>query len=167
MNANMTPVDWAKRPIQKYAELSGRAPRAEYWWYALAIFIVAIVLMVIESLFGLKGMVAGLYGPLTILLWLGTVVPGLAVTVRRLHDTNRSAWWLLLMVPYLLSAFLLGMAVSGAGLGAMAGAGALGIIGFLCLIALFVFMVLRGTPGENRYGPNPYGGASGDAVPAE
>jgi uncharacterized membrane protein YhaH (DUF805 family) len=40
----MTPIDWAKRPLQKYADFSGRAPRAEYWWYTLAILVIAIVI---------------------------------------------------------------------------------------------------------------------------
>ena len=96
MNPNsMTPVDWAKRPLQKYADFTGRASRAEYWWYVLGIIIVAIVLSIIESILGLGKIVLGVYGPLTALLWLATIVPGIAVGVRRLHDTNRSGWWML------------------------------------------------------------------------
>jgi uncharacterized membrane protein YhaH (DUF805 family) len=170
MNPNMTPVDWAKRPIfEKYADFSGRAPRAEYWWYVLAIIIAYVVLAIVESLTGLKGMVFGVYGPLTALLWLATIVPGLAVGVRRLHDTNRSAWWLLLMVPYLLVAIMSVMAMRNGGAGAMAALGAiglLGLVGLVCAIVLLVFMALPGTPGDNRYGPNPYG-EDGAAVAAE
>ena len=169
MNPNsMTPVDWAKRPIvEKYADFSGRAPRAEYWWYALGLIIAFIVLSIIESITGLKGMVFGFYGPLTSLLWLATIVPGIAVGVRRLHDTNRSAWWLLLIVPYLLVAILSVMALrSGGGLAALGAVGLLSIVGLVCAIIMLVLMVLPGTPGENRYGPNPYGNATG-AVPAE
>ena len=169
MNANMTPVDWAKRPIfEKYADFAGRAPRAEYWWYALALVVAFIVLSIIESLVGLKGMIAGLYGPLTALLWLATIVPGLAVGVRRLHDTNRSGWWLLLVVPYAISAMLAVVAMSSGSMAGLGSAGLLGIIGLICAIALLVFMVLPGTPADNRYGPNPYGeGAGAGAVPAE
>ena len=43
MNQNMSPVEWAKRPIEKYADFTGRAPRAEYWWYALALIIIYLV----------------------------------------------------------------------------------------------------------------------------
>ena len=167
MNTTMTPVDWAKRPIvEKYADFSGRAPRAEYWWYALGLIIVFIILSVVESIVGLKGMVFGIYGPLTILLWAATIVPGLAVGVRRLHDTNRSAWWLLLLVPYAISAVLAMRAVASGSLVGLGSAGVLGLIGLLCAIALLVFMVLPSTPGDNNYGANPYGEGAG-AVPAE
>ena len=107
MTENMTPLDWAKRPIQKYADFSGRAPRAEYWWYALALVVAYFVMSILERIVGLNDLVLGVYGPLTLLVALGTIVPGLAVSVRRLHDTDRSAWWLLLLVPYLVSVFLM------------------------------------------------------------
>jgi len=167
-SADMTPVDWAKRPIvEKYADFSGRAPRAEYWWYTLAMVIVLVVLTIIESLTGLRRMVFGMYGPLTVLLWLATIVPGFAVTVRRLHDTNRSAWWLLLLVPYLLVIVASIAAVrSGGGLMALGAVGILSLVGMVGAIVLIVFMCLPSTPGDNRYGPNPYG--EGDrAVAAE
>ena len=78
MNPNsMTPVDWAKRPLEKYADFTGRAPRAEYWWYFLGIVVAYILLTIIESILGIGKMVVGIYGPLTILLWLGTIVPGI------------------------------------------------------------------------------------------
>ena len=167
MNSNLTPVDWAKRPFQKYADFSGRAPRAEYWWYTLALIIAYIVIMIVESITGLRGMVFGVYGPITLLLALGTIVPNLAVGVRRLHDTNRSAWWLLLIAPYLVFAVMTVMAFrSGNGLAAMGAASLMGIAGFICCIVYLVFMVLPSQPGENRYGPNPYGDA-GAAVAAE
>jgi uncharacterized membrane protein YhaH (DUF805 family) len=168
MSAELTPVDWAKRPIlEKYADFTGRAPRAEYWWYMLALIIAYIIIMIVESIAGLRGMVLGVYGPLTLLLALGTIVPNLAVGARRLHDTNRSAWWLLLLAPYLLFAFLTGVALaSGGGLAAVGAAGLVGVIGFLCCIGYLVLMVLPSQPGENRYGPNPYG-ERGAAIAAE
>ena len=170
MNPNaMTPIDWAKRPIlEKYADFSGRASRAEYWWYTLALVVTFVVLSVIEGILGIKGMVFGVYGPLTCLLWLATIVPGLAVGIRRLHDTNRSGWWILLpIVPYALAIVLGGPAILAGGMGAGLGIAALFLlVGFVCAILLIVFLVMPGTPGENRYGPNPYG-ESADAVPAE
>ena len=169
MNPNsMSPVDWAKRPItEKYADFSGRAPRAEYWWYALAIIILAIVVSMIEKILGLGGLVFGLYGPLMTLLWLATIVPGIAVGIRRLHDTNRSGWWMLLMAPYLLVMVFAVMAVGGGGLAALGAAGLLSLVGLACALVLLVFMVLPGTPGDNRYGPNPYGEGEGATVAAE
>lgn len=177
MNENMTPVDWAKKPIvEKYADFRGRAPRAEYWWYFLALIVASIIFGIVESIVGLKGMVLGLYGPLTLLLWLATILPDIAVGVRRLHDTNRSGWWLLLpVIPYCVALVLGGAALMGGGAAGSVGAGALAgagiaaifmLIGAVCAIVLLVFMVLPGTPGENRYGPNPYGEVAG-AVPAE
>ncbi len=173
MTLNMTPIDWAKRPIQNYAQFSGRAPRAEYWWFFLAVIIAYIVLSIIESILGIKGMIMGVYGPLSALLFLGTLVPSLAVGVRRLHDTNRSGWWILApLIPYCL-AFVLGGAamMGGAAAGSPAGMGAgLGIagifllIGAVCAIVLLVFYCLPGTAGDNRYGPNPYGDHSAAAA---
>lgn len=166
MNSDLTPVDWAKRPLQKYADFTGRAPRAEYWWYALALIVVVIVLSIIESILGLRGMVFGIYGPLTALLWVATIVPGLAVGVRRLHDTSRSGWWLLLLVPYLITVLMAVRAMAAGSMAGLASAGLLSLIGIVCCIGFLVLMVLPGTPGDNRYGPNPYGDRGG-TVPAE
>src|SRR3954468_23001946 len=116
---NMTPVDWAKRPLQKYADFSGRAPRAEYWWFFVGIVICYILLTIVESILGIRKMVVGLYGPLTALLWLATIVPSLAVGARRLHDTNRSGWWLLMpFVPYAIALALAGPAIMAGSVGA-------------------------------------------------
>ena len=68
----MTPIDWAKRPLNKYADFTGRAPRAEYWWFVLAIIVAYVVISIVESLLGTNHMIMGIYGPLAVLLWLGT-----------------------------------------------------------------------------------------------
>ena len=163
----MTPIDWAKRPIENYADFSGRAPRAEYWWYTLGLVVVYLVLSIVESIVGLSGMLGG-YGLLTLLLMLATIVPGIAVTARRLHDTGRSGWWMLIaIVPYLLVAVMAGAALAGGSMGALAGAGLLSLVALVGAVVLLVFMVLPGTPGDNRYGPNPYGIGGGDTVAAE
>ena len=175
---SMTPVDWAKRPIlEKYADFSGRAPRPELWWYFLAIVIAFIVVDIIESILGIHRMIAGMYGPLSTLLWLATIVPSLAVGVRRLHDVNKTGWWVLLpVIPECLTMVMAlttaGAVAAGGGFGAAAGGlaitGLLGLITLIAAIVLIVFYVMPGTPGENRYGPNPYGtGSDGTAVPAE
>ena len=174
MNSNMSPVDWAKRPIQKYADFSGRAPRPEYWWFVLAVIIAYVIVSIIESILGINRMVGGIYGPLTVLLMLGTFIPSIAVGVRRLHDTNRSGWWLLLpLVPYCLAMVLGGAAMvsaarGGSSAGMMAGAGIAGIfmlVGAVGAVVLLIFYCMPGTPGDNRYGPNPYG-AGGTAAAA-
>jgi uncharacterized membrane protein YhaH (DUF805 family) len=159
----MSPIDWAIRPLQKYADFSGRASRPEYWWFVLGLIVAYIVISIVESIMGINHMVGGVYGPLMILLWLGTIVPQISVGVRRLHDTNRSGWWLLLpLIPYCLAFILGGSAMMS---GSMTGLGVAGIflmIGAVCAIALLVFMILPGTPGDNRYGPAS--GAAGSAA---
>lgn len=133
-------MDWMLLPLKRYAKFEGRARPKEYWMYALFLLICYIVLNVVEGVLGLgmsnqwayrQGwmMGAGAYhsaGPLVGLFWLGTLVPSLAVGVRRLHDTDRSGWWLLI-----------------------------GLIPFVGWIVLLVFLVSSGTRGPNRFGPDP------------
>jgi len=175
---SMTPVDWAKRPImEKYADFSGRAPRPELWWYVLALVVAFIVVGIIESILGVHRMIVGLYGPLSTLLWLATIVPSIAVAVRRLHDVNRTGWWVLLpLVPeclmMVMALMTAGAVAAGGGFAAAVGGlaitGSLGLITLVGAIMLIVFYVMPGTPGDNRFGPNPYGiGPDGTAVPAE
>ena len=95
----MSPIDWAKRPLQKYADFTGRAPRAEYWWFYLAMVVMVIVTMIIDGMIGSNLGGSG-YGFVTLLAGLAVLVPGIAVAVRRLHDTDRSGWWLLIgLIP--------------------------------------------------------------------
>jgi uncharacterized membrane protein YhaH (DUF805 family) len=176
MNAAMTPVDWAKRPIlEKYADFTGRAPRAEFWWFVLGLVIVAIVLRIIESILGIGHMFLYTYGPLTLLFRLATIVPGLAVGVRRLHDTGRTGWWVVLpIIPLCIAVFFGGTAMLGAaagsGMGMMAGAGIAALFMFVAGIAALVllfFYIQPSQPGSNQYGPNPYGESGTGPVPAE
>ena len=170
----LSPIDWAKRPIEKYADFTGRAPRAEFWWYFLAVIIASIVARIIDNILGMSLM--GPYGPLSLILMLGLLVPNIAVGVRRLHDTDRSGWWILLpVVPYCLAfvlggAAMMGGAATGSAMGMGAGMGIAAIfllIGAACALLLLVFYCLPGTPGDNRYGPNPYGSGGGSTVAAE
>lgn len=110
--------------IEKYADFSGRAARSEMWWFFLACFIIGVILTLIEiSIF--SGWMAD-WGLLSSIFSLATLLPSIAVTVRRLHDIDRTGWWaLLILVP---------------------------IIGWLILI---YFNVLKGTDGDNQYGPDP------------
>lgn len=94
-------VESAKRNLttSTYAQFSGRASRSEYWWFALASLLVIIVAAVID---GATGSVV-----VTLLAYLFIIIPGLAVSVRRLHDTNRSGWYLLLNFIPLVGTILL------------------------------------------------------------
>ena len=127
MNSNMSPIDWATRPLKKYADFTGRAPRAEYWWFYLLVIIGYVVATIIDSLVGLGRMV-GPYGAIAMLFGLAMLVPSIAVGIRRLHDLGKSGWWLLIA-----------------------------LIPFIGAIVLIVFFVQAGTPGDNEYGPDPYG----------
>ena len=132
------------QPLKKYADFSGRARRSEFWLFSLFILVVEIVYCVLIRVTGLDpshyGTVNGVGMVLTGLLMiflLAIIVPSLAVTFRRLHDTNRSAWWLLIVF--------------------------LPAIGSL---VLFVFYLLPGTAGANRFGPDPKGSEIAGAAAA-
>lgn len=116
--------------FQKYATFEGRARRAEYWWWTLSILIASFIFGGIDLIFfGVPEII----GPTSGLFSLATFLPGLAVWVRRLHDVNRSAWWVLLIfVP---------------------------IIGGLVLL---YWAVKRGTAGANRFGPDPITGETAE-----
>ena len=111
-------VESAKRNLttSTYAQFSGRASRSEYWWFALASLLVIIVAAVID---GATGSVV-----VTLLAYLFIIIPGLAVSVRRLHDTNRSGWYLLL-----------------------------NFIPLVGTILLFIWSVTPGDKKANQYGP--------------
>ena len=117
-------MDWYLLVIQRYVEFTGRSRRQEYWMFVLFNLIIAIVLSVIENAIGLKGFFSTIYS-------LAVLLPSLGVSVRRLHDTNRSGWWLLIALIPLVGA-----------------------------IVLLVFMVQDSQPGANEYGANPKEGAT-------
>ncbi|MGY2128936.1 DUF805 domain-containing protein [Blastococcus sp. SYSU DS0617] len=116
--------------LTQYATFTGRARRSEYWWFALASFLASIVTSIIDLAIGSE-VTAGM-GILSLLLSLALLIPSLAVGVRRLHDTGKSGWWLLIgLVP---------------------------LIGFIVLI---VFFVQDSQPGPNQHGPSPKYQAAG------
>lgn len=111
---------WKKVVLENYVNFTGRARRAEFWWYFLANLIISIVLNIIDAAIGFG---SGYGGVLSAIYGLAVLLPGLAVGIRRLHDTDKSGWWLLLVfIP---------------------------IVG---LIVLIVFWATDGTRGANDYG---------------
>lgn len=151
----LNPIQWAIRPFQRFADFSGRSPRAEYWWFYLVTLIVQVVLTMVDK-------VLGYWIPLSTVFGLATLVPWIAVTIRRLHDTDRSGWWLATFVlTFAAIGALAGFAAAIANRGSTAGsftAAIVAIVVALILFATFIaFMVLPGTEGPNRYGPDPYG----------
>jgi uncharacterized membrane protein YhaH (DUF805 family) len=120
-------MNWYLGVLKKYAIFGGRARRKEYWYFFLFSLLISIVLSIIDSATGSFDPETGL-GLLSGIYSLAVLIPTLAVSVRRLHDTNRSGWWLLI--------------------------GLIPLIGFIVLIVFFVF---DSSPTENRYGSNPKG----------
>ena len=175
-------MEWMLMPLRRYADFSGRSRRTEYWMWVLFQFLIAFafgILIVMlaggaamsaatdpTQMMAVGGIAVVLY-LIYLLIGLAFFIPNLAVTVRRLHDTNRSGWWIMLFWgPYLLiiaSTFAVGASV-GAGGDGMAG-GALAMVAMLAwvvgCITLLVFMFLEGTRGPNQYGPDPKGQDAG------
>jgi len=122
-------MEWATLPFKRYAEFTGRSRRKEYWMFTLLAIGIYIVASILDRIAGMNGIIAGRYGPITALVALGLLVPSLAVSIRRLHDSDRSGWWLLL-----------------------------GLVPMVGEIIVLVFMVLKGTRGANRFGADPKAG---------
>ncbi|CAN7187708.1 DUF805 domain-containing protein [Rhizobium sp. LjRoot30] len=114
----MTFTEAVSSALSKYVVFSGRASRSEYWWFVLFNIIVSIVAAGIDAALGIQAIGA--------LVSLALLLPGIGVGVRRLHDIDKSGWWLLIaFIP---------------------------LIGF---IALIYFFVQPSQPGDNRFGPPP------------
>ena len=149
----MEMLNYAKEALTtKFATFSGRARRREYWLFALFTIIINSVIN------GLSLAVQNSV-PLTIvvsiisIIWgLYTLIPSIAITVRRLHDTNRSGWWYLLAIIFIFASVIFGA------LQLESSNNLLLIPTFLCIAGFFAFIVflfLPGTKGENDYGPDP------------
>jgi uncharacterized membrane protein YhaH (DUF805 family) len=145
------------QPFAKYADFSGRARRAEYWWFYLA----QVVVYLLVVAFAVTG--ESLESGLSILLVgcglfaLVSLLPNLALIVRRLHDTNRSALWLLLYLPGFVSAFIAGTEAA-ANQGIPAVNPLFSVLGAIANFAMLAFMGMPGTSGPNRFGDDPKGG---------
>lgn len=113
-------MNWYLEVLKKYAVFDGRARRTEFWMFALFTFLITLALGIVEGvLFGDSSFLSGLYS-------LGVLLPSVGVGIRRLHDTGRSGWWLLIT-----------------------------LIPILGTIVFIVFAVQEGEPGSNDYGANP------------
>ncbi len=118
-------MNWYLEVLKKYAVFTGRARRKEYWYFILFNIIISIILSAVDGM-------TGSYNPQTGMGLLGTIyilailLPAVGVSIRRLHDTGRSGWWVLLS-----------------------------LIPLLGTIVLLVFMLQDSKPGSNQYGANP------------
>ena len=117
--------------LSKYATFTGRAPRSEYWWFALFVFLLSIPVSIVDQTLvapalGYESFAESTPQILSGLMSLALLLPGLRVAVRRMHDLEKSGWWILIvLIP---------------------------ILGVLIMIYWFV---QRGTAGPNAYGPDP------------
>ncbi|OQY23195.1 MAG: hypothetical protein B6I37_05835 [Desulfobacteraceae bacterium 4572_35.2] len=112
-------MEWYLAVLRNYAGFSGRARRQEYWMFLLFNMIIAVVLGFIEGLFGSPGILGSIYS-------LAVLVPSIAVSMRRLHDTGRSGWWMLI-----------------------------GFVPLIGAIVLLIFFVQDSMQSSNQYGPSP------------
>jgi uncharacterized membrane protein YhaH (DUF805 family) len=114
----MQMIECYKDAMRNYLTFSGRASRPQYWYFVLMVFLISLGGAVIDGV-----LMLGFLSPLISLIHF---LPSLAVGARRLHDTDRAAWWLLLMLVPLIGT-----------------------------IVLIVFLCLPGSAGDNRFGPQP------------
>ncbi|MGH6666077.1 MAG: DUF805 domain-containing protein [Pseudolabrys sp.] len=112
-------VEAIKSGFNNYVGFSGRAARSEYWYWTLFVIVASVVAGIVDAIIGL--------GFIGAIVSLALFLPGIAVSMRRLHDIDRTGWWLLI-------------AFTGIG-----------------LIVLLVFDFIKGTTGSNRFGPDPLG----------
>ena len=117
--------------LAKYVRFQGRASRPEYWYWILFYIVLSIIASMLD-----RAVFNTSYGSwFSAIVGLGLLLPSLAVTVRRLHDTSRSGWWILL--------------------------GLIPVVGGIILIVFYV----QDSHGDNKYGPSPKPGAAGTGGP--
>ncbi len=122
-------VTAVKTCFGKFATFEGRACRSEYWFFTLFLMLGSLVLTTLDIVLGI--------GVLSTIFSLIILIPSIAVSVRRLHDTDRSGWWYLLF-----------------------------LIPLIGVIVLIIWFCARGTAGANRFGGDPLAAAEAPALPA-
>ncbi|MCK9535223.1 MAG: DUF805 domain-containing protein [Pseudomonas sp.] len=120
-------MNWYLDVLKQYAIFSGRVRRKEYWYFILFNLIISIVLAAIDGAMGSYSAGTGM-GLLGSVYTLAILLPGIGVSIRRLHDTGRSGWWMLV-----------------------------GFVPLIGVLVLLVFMAQDSKPGQNQYGANPKG----------
>ena len=121
-------VDAVKAFYSNYVNFSGRALRSEYWWPQL--FIILLYVLMIVVVLALGETIGGIFSIIIMLIMLGSIIPAISVTVRRLHDHDKSGWFILI--------------------------GFIPLAGFY----LLYLYIIEGQPGPNRFGPGKVGGDS-------
>jgi len=157
-------MEWYLKVIKNYAKFSGRARRKEYWMFILINAIIGIVLMIMDTAFGLNysyseygssGLISSVYN-------IFIFIPSLAVTVRRFHDVNKSGWLIGMMyiVLFVIAIMAGALIATDSNMGMFMIIPILGLLGYG--IYLFVLTVTEGDQGSNQYGENPK--ANGESI---
>ena len=166
-------MEWMIMPLKRYAEFSGRSRRQEFWLYTLFVILLWILLIaVLGAVFGVAftalganpspealltslgggGLAAfGLLG----IIWLALLIPGLAVSIRRMHDTDRSGWWAGTPVILYYSASFLPFVLEPGSTASLIIQGVFSLAWFVTGVIFIVFSCLDGTRGPNRFGADP------------
>lgn len=124
--------DWYLKVVRSYAYFGGRARRSEYWYFTLVNLLISLAIQVTGGVVGAilrpigLGFVSFIFAGIAALYTLALLIPSIAVAVRRLHDTGRSGWWLLI-----------------------------GLVPFVGIVVLIVFFIMDSQLQSNRWGPNP------------
>lgn len=141
-------LEMAILPFKRYFDFKGRSRRMEYWSFFLLNMVVFAILLGLVLASGASlnaltqpgadpaaglGMLFGGVGIVMVIYWLAVLIPSIAVVIRRLHDRDMSGWW---FVGYIVASMI-------------------PIVNFIAGIAMLVLMLLPGTPGPNRFGPDP------------
>jgi uncharacterized membrane protein YhaH (DUF805 family) len=124
-------MNWYFGGLKQYAVFSGRARRKEYWFFQLFTILIVLALLVVDTVTRTTGAKGGL-GMLSGFFMLATFLPSLGMLIRRLHDTNRSGWWIFI-----------------------------NLIPLVGPIIMLVFTFLDSQQSTNQYGPNPKAALSG------
>ena len=150
-----------KSCVRQYVGFSGRATRAEYWWWVLGTVVATILLSIVDSIiFGFELDSPSVFQPI---FGLATLLPLLAVTARRLHDIGRTGWWQLLWVGIGVLGAIVGFAV-GLSVFLVAGLPSVGVVTGLLIAGAVVigvwvwqiwWLVTQGQAGPNRHGADP------------
>lgn len=148
-------MEWMILPFKRYFEFTGRSRRTEFWMFVLLSVLVSTAIFVLIFMTGgagamlnadgsadgaALGWLMGGWGILLLLWGLFTIIPSISVSVRRLHDRDMSGWWYL---GFVIASFI-------------------PLLGIVASIAYIVVMALPGTPGPNRFGPDPKGAGEGE-----
>ena len=166
----MTLPEAVKQVLRKYADFSGRATRAEYWWWVLATFIFGMALGSVDAFINSIIDQEWASSPFATIFHLAILLPNLAVSARRLHDIGKSGWWVLVwfilaiigwipvvvgFILWLLGGALKGQFDAGSFIPLIIGGAITLLLSLTLLLWIILWMARQGEGGPNRYGPDP------------